>query len=156
IAAADLGTGTWTALTQIAADALECPVEAIQLEIGDSALPMATIAGGSTGMSSWGSTIVAAAQAFRERHGPNPAESAEVEAEMAQNPDAGRFAVYSFGAQFAEVQVHANTGEIRVPRMLGVFDVGRIINPRTARSQLIGGMTMGLSMALHEHSIMDP
>jgi xanthine dehydrogenase YagR molybdenum-binding subunit len=52
--------------------------------------------------------------------------------------------------------VHADTGETRVPRMLGVFDVGRIVNPLTARSQLIGGMTMGLSMALHEESIIDP
>jgi xanthine dehydrogenase YagR molybdenum-binding subunit len=69
---------------------------------------------------------------------------------------AERFAIHSFGAQFAEVHVHADTGENRVPRMLGVFSVGRIINPRTARSQLIGGMTMGLSMALHEHSVVDP
>jgi xanthine dehydrogenase YagR molybdenum-binding subunit len=52
--------------------------------------------------------------------------------------------------------VHADTGEIRVTRMLGVFDAGRILNPRTARSQFIGGMTMGISMALHEHSVLDP
>jgi xanthine dehydrogenase YagR molybdenum-binding subunit len=58
--------------------------------------------------------------------------------------------------QFAEVRVHADTREIRVTRMLGVFDVGRIVNPHTARSQLIGGMTMGLSMALHEESVVDP
>ena len=62
----------------------------------------------------------------------------------------------AFGAQFAEARVHADTGEIRVPRLLGVFAAGRIINPRTARSQFIGGMTMGLSMALHEQSVMDP
>jgi xanthine dehydrogenase YagR molybdenum-binding subunit len=75
---------------------------------------------------------------------------------MPENPDAERFAMHSFGAQFAEVHVHADTGEIRVKRMLGVFSVGRIINPRMARSQLIGGMTMGLSMALHEASVVDP
>ncbi len=75
---------------------------------------------------------------------------------MPENPDAEYCAIHSFGAQFAEVHVHAETGEIRVPRMLGVFSVGRIINPRLARSQLIGGMTMGVSMALHEHSVMDP
>ncbi|HMD94122.1 MAG TPA: xanthine dehydrogenase family protein molybdopterin-binding subunit, partial [Trebonia sp.] len=121
IGAADIGTGTWTALTQIAADALRCPVEAVQLEIGDSALPTATVAGGSSGISSWGSAIVAAARAFRERHGTNPAEGDEVETEAPDHPDAGRFAVHSFGAQFAEVHVHAETGEIRVPRMLGVF-----------------------------------
>ena len=156
IAAADIGTGTWTALTQIAADALGCPVDAIRLEIGDTALPLASVAGGSTGISSWGSSVVTAARAFRERHGTEPAPGAEVETQMEPNPDAQRYALHSFGAQFAEVRVHADTGEIRVPRMLGVFDVGRIVNPQTARSQLIGGMTMGLSMALHEESVLDP
>ncbi len=64
--------------------------------------------------------------------------------------------MHSFGAQFAEVRICKDTGEVRVPRMLGVFSVGRIINPRTARSQFVGGMTMGLSMALHEHGVLDP
>jgi xanthine dehydrogenase YagR molybdenum-binding subunit len=64
--------------------------------------------------------------------------------------------MYAFGAQFAEAHVHADTGEIRVPRLLGVFAAGRIINPRLARSQFSGGMTMGLSMALHEQSVLDP
>jgi len=62
----------------------------------------------------------------------------------------------SFGAHFVEARVNRDTGEIRVPRMLGVFDIGRAINARTLRSQLIGGMTMGLSMALHEESFRDP
>ena len=127
----------------------------IQLEIGDSALPLASVAGGSTGISSWGSAIVTAARAFRERHGTDPSDGAEVETQMEPNPDVQRFALHSFGAKFAEVHVHADTGEIRVPRMLAVFDVGQIVNPRTARSQLIGGMTMGLSMALHEESVVD-
>ncbi|MBA3528055.1 MAG: xanthine dehydrogenase family protein molybdopterin-binding subunit, partial [Propionibacteriaceae bacterium] len=61
----------------------------------------------------------------------------------------------SFGAQFAEVRVHADTGEVRVSRMLGVFSCGRIINPNTARSQFLGAMTMGIGMALHEQSVMD-
>ncbi|HZU91711.1 MAG TPA: molybdopterin cofactor-binding domain-containing protein, partial [Stellaceae bacterium] len=156
IGAADIGTGTWTALTQIAADALGCPLEAVRLEIGDTALPTATVEGGSSGINCWGSAVVAAARAFRDRHGVAPAEGAEIGADMPENPEAERFAIHSFGAQFAEVHVHADTGEVRVPRMLGVFSVGRIINPRTARSQFIGGMTMGLSMALHEASILDP
>jgi xanthine dehydrogenase YagR molybdenum-binding subunit len=62
---------------------------------------------------------------------------------------------HAFGAQFAEVAVDLDTGEIRVPRLLGVFAVGNVINPVTARSQLIGGITMGLSMALLEESVMD-
>jgi xanthine dehydrogenase YagR molybdenum-binding subunit len=155
VGAADIGTGTWTALSQIAADALDCPVDRVVLEIGDTDFPNATVEGGSSGISSWGSTVVAAAEAFRKEHGYEPAEGATTEA-GAPDGVSKRFATHSFGAQFAEVRVHRDTGEVRVPRMLGVFSVGRIINPRTARSQLIGGMTMGLSMALFEHSVMDP
>ena len=62
---------------------------------------------------------------------------------------------YAYGAQFAEVRVDADTGEVRVNRLLGVFAAGRVVNPTTARSQLIGGMTMGLSMALHEEGVLD-
>ena len=62
---------------------------------------------------------------------------------------------YAFGAQFVQARVNIDTGEVRVPRMVGVFAAGRIVNPTTARSQLIGGMTMGLSMALHEDGVMD-
>ncbi|HET9108774.1 MAG TPA: xanthine dehydrogenase family protein molybdopterin-binding subunit [Steroidobacteraceae bacterium] len=155
IGAADIGTGTWTALTQIAADALECPVESVRLEIGDTDLPRATVAGGSSGISSWGSAIVAAARELRRLHGPRPGSGAEVSAETRKPAQDDTFAQHSFGAQFAEVRVDRETGEVRVPRMLGVFSVGRIINPRLARSQLIGGMTMGLSMALHEQSVLD-
>jgi xanthine dehydrogenase YagR molybdenum-binding subunit len=155
IGAADLGTGTWTALTQIAADALECPVEAIRLEIGDTDLPNATVAGGSSGISSWGWAIVAAARELRRLHGPRPSPGAEASADTPEEAADKTFAQHSFGAQFAEVRVHAETGEVRVTRMLGVFSAGRLINPRLARSQFIGGMTMGLSMALHEESVVD-
>lgn len=155
IAATDIGTGTWTALAQVAADALECPVEEVDLRIGDSDLPTATVEGGSSGLASWGSTVVAAARAFRAEHGRTPAEGDTTEADQPASDVKERFSPHSFGAQFAEVRVHLDTGEIRVPRMLGVFSVGRIINPRTARSQLTGGMVMGLSMALHERSVLD-
>jgi xanthine dehydrogenase YagR molybdenum-binding subunit len=63
---------------------------------------------------------------------------------------------HAFGAQFAEVRVNTDTGEVRVSRLLGVFAAGAIVNPKTARSQLIGGMTMGLGMALLEEGILDP
>ncbi|MGW4467659.1 xanthine dehydrogenase family protein molybdopterin-binding subunit [Micromonospora sp. NPDC004704] len=160
IAAADIGTGAWTALTQIAADALGVGVDRIDLAIGDTVLPMATGAGGSTGITCWGSTIVAAAEQFRrtlaDRYGGQvPPDGLEVEAAMPVNPHVGKFAMDSFGAQFAEVRVHPETGEVRVTRLLGVFAVGKVINAKTGRSQLIGGMTMGLSMALHEHSVLD-
>ena len=64
--------------------------------------------------------------------------------------------MHSYGAHFAQVRIHEPTGEIRLDRMLGVFSAGRIINPRTARSQFIGGMTMGVGMALHEKGELDP
>lgn len=156
IGAADIGTGTWTALTQIAADALDCPMESVHLQIGDTDLPMATVEGGSSGISSWGATIVDAAHQFRTKFGRTPSDGDEAEGAAPENPDTERFSMHSFGAHFAEVRVNVDTGEIRVPRMLGVFSVGQVINPRTAHSQLIGGMTMGLSMALHEESVLDP
>ena len=65
-------------------------------------------------------------------------------------------AMHAFGAHFAEARVHAETGEVRVARMLGVFAAGRILNPQLARSQFLGGMTMGLGMALLEESVRDP
>lgn len=161
IAAADIGTGTWTTLTQIAADALEVAVEDVELRIGDTALPFASPAGGSSGITCWGSAIVEAARQLRarlqsEHGGVVPADGLEVTAGMPDNPDAERYSMHAFGAQFAEVRVHEDTGEVRVPRLLGVFAAGRIINPKTARSQLLGGMTMGLSMALHEDGVRDP
>jgi len=161
IAAADIGTGTWTALRQIAADALGVAIDQLALEIGDSALPPASPAGLSSGISCWGSSIVEAARRLRGRlesqHGGIvPTGGLEVTANMPENPDVARYAMHAFGAQFAEVRVNQDTGEVRVPRLLGVFDAGRIINPKTARSQLIGGMTQELSLALHEHSILDP
>ncbi|MFJ4675537.1 xanthine dehydrogenase family protein molybdopterin-binding subunit [Kitasatospora sp. NPDC088783] len=154
IGAADLGTGTWTTLAQIAADALDVPVERVEVRIGDTAYPMATVAGGSSGTATWGSAVVEAARAFRARYGAEPPERAEASGSV--RPGSDRWAMHAFGAQFAEARVHLDTGEVRVPRLLGVFAAGRIVNPRTARSQFVGGMTMGLSMALHENSVLDP
>ncbi len=154
IGAADLGTGTWTTLPQIAADALGVPVSEVDVRIGDTDYPMASVAGGSSGMATWGSAVVEAARAFRAGHGNEPPDGAEASGSVGPLDD--RYAMHAFGAQFAEAHVHTDTGEVRVPRLLGVFAAGRIINPRTARSQFIGGMTMGLSMALHENSVLDP
>ena len=127
----------------------------VRLEIGDSSLPRASVAGGSFGTASWGTAIVAAAEAFSDQHGAHPEPGAKTEAQ-APELNEGNLSRHSFGAQFAEVRVNADTGEIRVSRMLGVFSVGRVINPVTARSQFVGGMTMGVGMALHERGVMDP
>jgi xanthine dehydrogenase YagR molybdenum-binding subunit len=156
IGAVDIGTGARTVLTQIAADALGVGTEAIDLRIADSSLPSASVAGGSSGTSSWGSAVVAAAQHFRSEHGADAEPGLCVEAGAARGKEAERFAFHSFGAVFAEAHVHRYTGEIRVPRLLGVYNVGRVVNPTTARSQLRGGLIMGLSAALFEDGFRDP
>jgi xanthine dehydrogenase YagR molybdenum-binding subunit len=156
IDATDIGTGTWTALAQIAADALETGAEDIDLRIGDTALPEASVAGGSSGITSWGTAIFEAARVFRDRHGYSPAAGDQAEGAARDNPAADNYAMHAFGACFAEARVDADTGEVRIPRMTGVFAAGKIINPKAARSQIIGGMTMGLGMALHEDSRVDP
>ncbi len=159
IGAADIGTGTWTTLAQIAADALDAGVEDIRLRIGDTTLPFASVEGGSSGITCWGTAIVDAAQALaeqrRDHEGVVPAGGLEATGTAEANPESERYAMHAFGAQFAEVRVHELTGDVRVPRLLGVFAAGRIVNPTTARSQFVGGMTMGLSMACHEVSFFD-
>lgn len=159
IAAADIGTGTWTTLAQIAAEALGVPQNRVTLQIGDSSYPRASSGGFSSGMNSWGTTVYEAARALHaavdEHGGKVPPEGIEVTVGMPDDPRLRQYEFGSYGAQFAEVRVHEDTGEIRVPRLLGVFDVGRVINPVTARSQLLGGMTWGLSMTLHEETALD-
>jgi xanthine dehydrogenase YagR molybdenum-binding subunit len=159
--ATDIGTGARTVLTQIAADALGVAPERVLVQIGDSALPPAGVAGGSMGTSSWGTGVAKACAALwkriEESGGSVPAGGIEVSVNTEDEAKArGEYAFYAFGAQFVEARVHSVTREIRVPRMVGVFAAGRIVNPKTARSQFIGGMTMGLSMALHEESLLDP
>ncbi|WP_255947191.1 xanthine dehydrogenase family protein molybdopterin-binding subunit [Streptomyces odontomachi] len=159
--AADIGTGARTVLSQVAADALGVPLAAVRMEIGSSALPAASVAGGSSGTSSWGAAVHAACTALvarlKEHTGPLPAEGIGAEADTAET--VGREADWArdaFGAHFAEVHVDTDSGEVRVRRQLGVFAAGHILNPRTARSQFIGAMTMGLGMALMEGSTMEP
>jgi len=149
IAAADIGTGARTVLTQIAADELGLPPGRVHVEIGDSGFGQAMLAGGSMGTASWGTAVVKACRELRagraEAH-VDTADGAEAEEPLSK---------HGFGAQFVEARVHADTGEVRVPRMLGVFACGRILNPKTARSQFVGGMTMGLGMALLEETVVD-
>ncbi|MFI7047434.1 xanthine dehydrogenase family protein molybdopterin-binding subunit [Streptosporangium sandarakinum] len=160
IAAADIGTGARTILTQVAADALRVTPDRVRVEVGDTALPAASLAGGSAGTASWGTAVVRACEALLEeldlRGGDVPAEGLEATADTAEEVgEQPEYARHAFGAQFAEVGVDLDTGEARVLRLLGVFAAGRIVNPVTARSQFVGGMTMGMSMALLEESVMD-
>ncbi|WP_032364893.1 xanthine dehydrogenase family protein molybdopterin-binding subunit [Rhodococcoides fascians] len=154
VAASDIGTGARTVLRQIAADALEVDADAVTLELGDSALPKAPGAGGSSGTSSWGWAVTKVCTALRDQGPLQPGNSAE--ADTTDDVEAQKeLARMAFGAQFAEVAVDVDTGEVRVHRMLGVFGIGKVMNPRLARSQLIGGMTFGLGMALMESGVVD-
>ncbi|MFG3548848.1 xanthine dehydrogenase family protein molybdopterin-binding subunit [Streptomyces sp. NPDC047725] len=159
IAAADIGTGARTALTLIAADALEVAPERVRVRIGDSDFGPAMIAGGSMGTRSWAWAITAAAADLRERLTLGtgiPPEGITVRSDTTAALRAlTQKERHSFGAQFAEVAVDTATGEVRVRRMLGIFAAGRIVNPLTARNQLVGGMIWGLSMALHEEAVRD-
>jgi xanthine dehydrogenase YagR molybdenum-binding subunit len=93
------------------------------------------------------------------RSGDVPLEGVEAEGEiasMADDPNYRDYSIHAYGAHFAEIGVDADTAEIRLRRMLGVFSAGRIFNAKTARSQLIGGMIFGVSSALHEEGLVEP
>ncbi|MFG2281527.1 xanthine dehydrogenase family protein molybdopterin-binding subunit [Streptomyces asoensis] len=158
--AADIGTGARTVLAQIGADALGVPLERVVIRVGSSDLPAAPLAGGSSGTASWGWAVHEACARLRGqlagRQSPLPTEGLAARADTAGVADVeSPFARHAFGAHFAEVSVDTVTGEVRVRRLLGVYAAGRILNPRTARSQFVGGMTMGLGMALTEGSTLD-
>ncbi|MFD9761514.1 xanthine dehydrogenase family protein molybdopterin-binding subunit [[Kitasatospora] papulosa] len=159
--ATDIGTGARTVLAQIAASVLGTDPENVQVDVGSSDLPTASVAGGSSGTASWGSAVHKAATALvrrlAEHTGPLPPDGITVTADTGdETAQESPYARHAFGAHFAEVAVDSLTGEVRVRRLLGMYAAGRILNSRTARSQFIGGMVMGLGMALTEGSTMDP
>ena len=161
LAAADIGTGARTVLTQIVADAAGVPTDRVEVRLGDSDLAHASVAGGSSGTSSWGWALTRAVEQVQDkladRAGVVPPGGlsgfGDIADVVAEREIDGK---HAFGAHFAEVRVDADTGEVRATRMLGVFAAGRILNPQTARSQLLGGMVMGLGMALMEGGVLDP
>ncbi len=196
-ATSEIGTGTPTALSIVAAEELGLPIERINVLMGDSTLPPAPYVAGSVTMASVGSAVLLAVRALKDElgriavaQGGSPlfgADAASVTfhgdvlihsddpsrrdtfASIAARAEGGaifamgRFAPEqtgsnsrSLGAQFVEVRVDPLIGRIRVSRMLGVFAVGRIISPKTARSQATGGMIWGIGEALMEKTDLDP
>jgi xanthine dehydrogenase YagR molybdenum-binding subunit len=166
-AASDMGPGTWTSMTQVAAETLGLPIERVKFVLGDTWLPRAPVHGGSLTMASVGSAVQAACRRAREdalaRGGANDLTEAmrrlgqpvEASAEVKPGDETKRFSMHAFGAVFVEVAVDADLGETRVRRIVGAYGGGRIVNPKTARSQCIGGMIGGIGMALMEHSVVD-
>ena len=166
-AASDMGPGTWTSMTQVAAESLGLPVDRVKFTLGDTRLPKAPVHGGSLTMASVGSAVQAACRQARQnalaRGGGNDlvdalhriGEPVEASADVAPGDENRRFSMHSFGAVFAEVAVDPDLGETRVRRLVGAYGVGRVVNPKLATSQCIGAMIGGIGMALMEQAIVD-
>ena len=179
----DIGTGTYTILAQTVGDMLGLPVEAIDVVIGDTDLPPSAGSGGSFGAGSacaaaalacedvlaeLGRRMNAAPEDMRLKDGIVTAggrtsplvdlvRGSPITARGKTSPgkESQATSQASHGAQFAEVAVNAVTGEVRVRRMLGVFDIGRVLNEKTAKNQIVGGMVWGLAYALSEDGVVD-
>jgi xanthine dehydrogenase YagR molybdenum-binding subunit len=179
----DIGTGSYSILAQIAGEMLGLPIDRVTVELGDSEFPPSAGSGGSWGAGTSGSAVAMACEELghelARRFGTTSEamtlkdglaiarnQSVPIEALVGKEPleatgtikagkNAKRFVQASYGAHFCEVGVNAVTGEVRVRRMLGVFAAGRILNEKTARSQLIGGMIFGIGAALTEELAVD-
>jgi xanthine dehydrogenase YagR molybdenum-binding subunit len=197
-ATCDMGPGTYTSMSQVAADGLGIPLPHTRFALGDSRFPNAPSHSGSRTMVSVGSAVSQAANSLRDKfirtaivdpasplHGAVPQRVAvadgrmylrdspgtgeryhdllrrkgwpSLEAKATYTPDDAdtRFSMYAYGAVFAEVGVDEALGRVRVRRVFGCYDGGRIINPRLAHSQAIGAMVMGMGMALLEGTQLD-
>ena len=176
----DIGTGTYTVMTQVAADELAIPVDLVRFELGDTRLPKAPISGGSMTVSSVGPAVQAACRELRavlERQDGGWLRASDdaahreafralarrqakpLEAQGEAGPDEDdekRFAARSFGALFVEARVDPALGIVRVPRIVAAYSVGRLLNEKTGISQLQGGIVWGVGMALTEESLLDP
>jgi xanthine dehydrogenase YagR molybdenum-binding subunit len=211
----EIGNGVYTILAQLAAERLAVPLSMVTVEVGDSALPPAPVAGGSNSTASTCSAVLKACDAIRaklfhaastanegalagrspadlnltdgravasdgvtekledifKRVGASAIEEYTEYVPPAIKPEAigrlyggvstqtggpeGEYTMYGLGAEFIEVRIHSLTREIRLPRIVGAFAAGRIMNTRTARSQYMGGMIWGISSALHEATEID-
>lgn len=194
----DLGTGTYTVMTQVAAETLGVPVERVRFELGDTQMPDSPGSGGSQTAASVSSAVKQACEAARRqairlaiadassplynaaeedviaeggriylKNNPSKGETyaalmtrknlPNIEAKVQSKPgdERQKYSMHAFGAQFAEAHVDPDTGEARVRRFVGTFGVGRVLNAKTARSQMIGGIIYGIGMALTEETVLD-
>ncbi|PPU19042.1 xanthine dehydrogenase family protein molybdopterin-binding subunit [Xanthomonas arboricola] len=198
-AASDIGTGTYTVMAMIAAEALGLPLEQVTFQLGDSTLPVAPIEGGSSHVTTVGSAVDGVCAKLRARllrlaqALPNSrfgkAKLDEVvfaDGTLALRADAGttialtellhaaeleqiedkflllpnvlkqrKYTRATHGAVFVEVRVDEELGTVRVTRVVSAVAAGRILNPITARSQIVGGVVWGIGQALHEHTQSD-
>ena len=179
----DIGTGSYTIIQQTAAETMGLPLESVVVKLGDSRFPVSAGSGGQFGAVSSTSGVYAACMKLREavaqKLGADVASTDFVDGHVVTNAsrvplgqaagaqglvaedgiefvnDREKYLNYTFGAHFVEVGVDSLTAETRVRRMLAVCSAGRILNPKAARSQVIGAMTMGVGAALMEHLVVD-
>ncbi|RYY22133.1 MAG: xanthine dehydrogenase family protein molybdopterin-binding subunit, partial [Sphingobacteriaceae bacterium] len=174
-ATSDIGPGTATAMVLIAADVLNMPAEKITFELGNSAFPMAPTQGGSATVSSVGSAVHDVCLAFKNKmlllagKNQNSEEQLdyaailknanlpllEITQESKGDEKAQKYSMYSFSSHFAQVYVHPLTGMIKIKKVVAVVDAGKIVNLKTASSQMIGGAVGGIGMAMTEEAVMD-
>jgi CO/xanthine dehydrogenase Mo-binding subunit len=170
----DIGTGTRTAMAQIAAEELRLPLDRVDVVLGDSARgPYASISAGSSTTPSMGPAVRAAAADAREqiediaeqRGLPKDApveeivdllEDAQILGKGARGPNPTGMSVLTFGVHVVEVAVDVETGEVCVERVAAIHDVGRIVNPLGASSQVEGGVIQGIGHTLSEERLLDP
>ena len=164
----DMGTGAYTVVAVTAAEALGVPVENVRVEMGDSLLPDGGLAGGSQMTASIAPAVMQACQdvlkaancttvsdacaALRQ----NGRAAFEATASSAPGEEAKKWAFQSWGAHFCEVTVDEEIGRLRVTRWVSVMDIGRVMNAKTAASQVRGGVIMGIGQALMEECHFDP
>jgi xanthine dehydrogenase YagR molybdenum-binding subunit len=179
----DIGTGSYTIIAQTAAEMMGVPLAKVVVRLGDSTFPVSAGSGGQWGGNSSTAGVYAACVKLREMVAKklefNPADTEFTDGlvrsggrsvPLGQVADSGeivaedfmeygdldkKYQQSTFGAHFVEVGVDIATGETRVRRMLAVCAAGRILNPKSARSQVIGAMTMGVGAALMEELVVD-
>jgi xanthine dehydrogenase YagR molybdenum-binding subunit len=178
-AAADVGPGTYTILTQIAAETMGVDASRVRVELGDSAFPQAPPQYGSHTAVSVGSAVHDVCQELRQKlavltgntQGDVPAgqNGQSPEAILRQHklselvavteskggPELETVARRSFAAHFVAVQVHPTLGMVRVTKIVSAIDAGKVLNPKTARSQVLGAATWSIGMALMEEGVID-
>ncbi|MEM6403059.1 MAG: xanthine dehydrogenase family protein molybdopterin-binding subunit, partial [Cyanobacteria bacterium P01_D01_bin.116] len=172
----DMGGGTATVMAQLIADTLDLPFEKVCFEYGDTRLPQAYVSGGSSTVGSVGTAVHGALKALQakvlELAGKDENDSLkiedyteilsqnnleQIEADYSFQPDQHqKYSKHAFGTQFVEVRIDPDFGEVRINRYTGAFACGKILNHKTARSQFMGGIIMGIGMALMEETVVDP
>ncbi|HEY4324081.1 MAG TPA: xanthine dehydrogenase family protein molybdopterin-binding subunit [Mucilaginibacter sp.] len=173
-ASSDMGPGTATVMVKIASEIIDIPVENIKFELGSSALPNAPGEYGSITTSSVGSavfdTCTALKEKFKELAGSSNGDKLDyvkilkdhnlpfveiTHITSGQAPNISKYSAHAYCAHFVEAHVHLATGMVKIKKVVSAVDGGKIINPITARSQIIGGVTWGIGMALMEEAVLD-